>query len=123
MSLVYALDFQLERILKEGLEQRYARHAAMAERVQTWAEDHGLALYAPPGYRSKTVTTVINEKGGWEISNLNRFLIERGMRIANGYGVLKDKTFRIAHMGETTMADINVLLDAMEAYMKQAESR
>ncbi len=38
ISLIYALDFQLERILAEGLERRFARHSAMAERVQAWAE-------------------------------------------------------------------------------------
>jgi aspartate aminotransferase-like enzyme len=117
MSLIYALDFQLDRILDEGLENRYARHAAMAERVQSWAESCGLKLYAPAGYRSKTVTTVINEKS-WDISHLNQFLMERGMRLANGYGTLKGKTFRIAHMGETTMEDVNQLLKALEEYMK-----
>ena len=39
------------------------------------------------------------------------------MRIANGYGTLKDKTFRIATMGETTMKDIDTLLEGMEAFM------
>jgi aspartate aminotransferase-like enzyme len=42
------------------------------------------------------------------------------MRIANGYGPLKDKTFRIAHMGEIQMADIDSLLAAMDAYLENA---
>jgi len=41
------------------------------------------------------------------------------MRIANGYGQLKDKTFRIAHMGEIQMEDIEKLIEAMEEYLKQ----
>ena len=98
ISLIYALDFQLERILAEGLERRFARHSAMAERVQAWAEQRELSLYAPPGFRSKTVTTISNERG-WEISDLNKYLLRSGMRIANGYGELKGKTFRIASHG------------------------
>ena len=39
------------------------------------------------------------------------------MRIANGYGTLKNKTFRIAHMGELTMADVNALLSAIDEFM------
>jgi aspartate aminotransferase-like enzyme len=39
------------------------------------------------------------------------------MRIANGYGDLKDKTFRIAHMGEINMKDVDVLLAAMEEFL------
>lgn len=105
MSLIYALDKQLDRILAEGLEARFARHSAMAKRVQDWAEAHDLNMYAPAGFRSQTVTTIKNERG-WEVSALNKFLLERGMRIANGYGALKNITFRIAHMGETQMADI-----------------
>ncbi len=42
------------------------------------------------------------------------------MRIANGYGDLKNKTFRIATMGDTTMDDVNQLLDAFEEYLKIA---
>jgi predicted phosphoserine aminotransferase len=119
ISLIYALDKQLDHILEEGLEARFARHQAMAERVQGWAESCGLALYAPPGYRSKTVTTIDNRLG-LDVSALNKFLMERGMRIANGYGPLKGKTFRIAHMGETQLSDVNALLAAMEAYLNQA---
>jgi len=118
MSLIFALDLQLDRILDEGLENRFARHSAMAHRVQEWAEAHDLSVYAPEGYRSQTVTTIKNERG-IDVSKLNAFLKERGMRIANGYGPLKNITFRIAHMGEIQMSDIDMLLEAMEEYLNQ----
>jgi aspartate aminotransferase-like enzyme len=38
------------------------------------------------------------------------------MRIANGYGGLKGRTFRIAHMGDTQMRDIQKLLQALDDY-------
>jgi predicted phosphoserine aminotransferase len=116
MSLIFALDYQLDRILTEGLEQRFARHAAMARRVQNWAESNQFGLYAPPGFRSQTVTTIMNQRN-WDIAALNDFLKERGMRLANGYGPLKDSTFRIAHMGEIRMDDIEALLKALEDYL------
>ena len=116
ISLIYALDAQLDHILAEGLEERFARHAAMAERVQSWVLERGLGLYAPEGYRSKTVTTVVNNLE-LDITALNEFLLSRGMRIANGYGPLKGKTFRIAHMGETQIGDIERLLTAMDDYI------
>ena len=116
ISLIYALDAQLDHILAEGREERFARHAAMAERVQSWVLKHDLGLYAPEGYRSKTVTTVINNLE-LDITALNEFLLSRGMRIANGYGPLKGKTFRIAHMGETQIEDIERLLAAMDEYI------
>jgi len=118
MSLIFALDYQLDRILAEGLANRFARHSAMAKRVQAWADAHDLSMYAPEGYRSQTVTTIKNERG-IDISDLNAFLKQRGMRIANGYGPLKNITFRIAHMGEIQMDDLEELFAAMEEYLKR----
>ena len=34
----------------------------------------------------------------------------RQVEIGNGYGKLKDKTFRIAHMGETTVTELKEIL-------------
>jgi aspartate aminotransferase-like enzyme len=118
MSLIWALDVQLDRMLAEGLENRYARHAAMAERVQTWAFENGMEPLAAEGYRSKTVST-IKKLRNVDISALNTFLLKKGMRIANGYGDLKNKTFRVAHMGETQMHHIEELLEAFEAFLAQ----
>lgn len=118
LSLIYALDLQLDRILEEGLEARFERHSTMARRVQDWALERGLVLYAPEGYRSQTVTTVDNRLG-LDLSQLNRFLLQRGMRIAGGYGPLKGSTFRIAHMGETRLADIDKLLAALDEFIAQ----
>jgi len=118
MSLIFALDLQLDRILAEGLENRFARHSTMAKRVQEWAEAHDLSMYAPEGYRSQTVTTIKNDRG-INVSELNDFLQEHEMRIAGGYGPIKATTFRIAHMGETQMEDIERLLEAMEEFSKK----
>jgi aspartate aminotransferase-like enzyme len=118
MPLIYALDVGLDRILAEGLENRFARHAAMAKRTQSWAIEHGMNPMSPEPYRSKTVSTIQNSHN-WDISALNKFLLQRGMRIANGYGLWKDKTFRIAHMGEIQMSDVEALLAAFEEFMAQ----
>ena len=118
MPLIYALDFQLDRIFAEGLENRFARHAAMSKKVQDWAIAHGMEILAKEAYRSKTVVNVKNNLN-WDISALNKFLQTRGMRIANGYGKLKDVTYRVATMGETSLADVDALLAGMEDFMKQ----
>jgi aspartate aminotransferase-like enzyme len=118
VSLIYALDAQIDHIMNEGLVNRFARHSAMAERTHEWALANGFDLFAPEGYRSQTVTTVTNTRD-INVSDLNKFLLEKGMRIANGYGSLKNKTFRIAHMGETQMADMESLFEAMEEYLRR----
>ncbi len=116
VSLIWALNAQLDNMLAEGLEKRFARHQAMADRVQTWAAEYGMEPLAPEGYRSKTVSTIKNLRGV-DIGALNQFLLTKGMIIANGYGDLKNKTFRIAHMGETQMHHVDELLEAFEEFL------
>jgi len=116
VSLIWALNAQLDNMLAEGLENRFERHQAMANRVQTWAMEHGMEPLAPEGYRSKTVSTIKNLRG-MDIGEFNQFLKTKGMIIANGYGDLKNKTFRIAHMGETQMHHVDELLVAFEEFL------
>ncbi|OPY30445.1 MAG: phosphoserine aminotransferase [Methanomassiliicoccales archaeon PtaU1.Bin030] len=115
VSLMYALDFQLERILKEGMAARYRRHQEMAEEVHKWAMAHH-GLFAEPGYMSHTIT-VLN-RGDIDFSKLNKGLKERGCEISNGYGNIKETTFRIGHMGDLTVAEIRELLKRMDEVLE-----
>lgn len=108
LSHMYALDFQLERILNEGLEARFERHRQMAEYVREWARKY-FSLYADERYLSNTLTTITNTRD-IDVADLNKQLGERGFQISNGYGKLKDKTFRIAHMADHSLEDIGELL-------------
>jgi predicted phosphoserine aminotransferase len=117
MSLVFALDYQLDRILAEGLEARFARHSAMAQRSQAWAAQKGWPLFAAEGYRSQTLTVVTNPPE-FDCTEFNKFMAPKDIRLANGYGDLKGKTFRIAHMGEIQPSDVDALLSGLDAYMQ-----
>ncbi len=113
ISLFRALDMELDRVLEETMQGRYERHCAMAKFTQDWAKKH-FALFAEPGYESVTLTTVDNTKG-ISVADLNKKLAEKYMQISNGYGKqLKEKTFRIAHMGDLTLDDIKQVTGAIE---------
>jgi len=112
LSHMFALDYQLDRILEEGLENRWNRHAEMAEVVRAWARKH-FALFSDERYLSNTLTTVKNTRG-ISVADLNKALGERGFEISNGYGDLKEKTFRIAHMADAQMEDVKAVLAAIE---------
>jgi len=108
ISLIQALNVQMDDILAEGLENRWARHKKMAHIVQDWARKY-FALYSDERCLSLTVTNVKNTRG-ISVKDLNTELGKRGAMISNGYGELKEKCFRIAHMGDLTVDDINWLL-------------
>jgi aspartate aminotransferase-like enzyme len=112
ISLIQALNQQMDDILAAGLEARWAHHEEMAAYVQDWARRY-FALYSDERYLSPTVTNVANTRG-ISVADLNKALGERGAMISNGYGSLKEKCFRIAHMGDLTMDDMRWLTAQIE---------
>ncbi|MDO9549152.1 MAG: alanine--glyoxylate aminotransferase family protein, partial [Candidatus Marinimicrobia bacterium] len=113
LSHYYALDKQLDYILNvEGLENRFARHLEMAKVTRAWANKH-FEQFAAKGYESNTLTTIKNTKG-ISVADLNKRIGEKGYMISNGYGDLKEKTFRIAHMADRSMAELKALLALLE---------
>lgn len=108
LSLMFALNYQLELIMEEGLENRFNRHLAMAEYTRNWAKKY-FSLFPDEKYASVTLTTVKNTRH-ISVKELNEQLGKRGFVISNGYGNLKEKTFRIAHMADLTLEDVKELL-------------
>lgn len=105
---IHALDAQLDRMAAEGLENRFARHRALARIVQDWARER-FRLFAEEGFLSPTVTCVANARG-ISVAGLMASLEAEGFAISNGYGPLKERTFRIAHMGDVGEGEIRDLL-------------
>jgi aspartate aminotransferase-like enzyme len=116
VSIIYALNTQLDRINLEGWDERFARHVFLANRLAAWTQEKGLEILAAPAVRSTTITVIENNRG-IDLDALNTFLLKKGMRIAGGYGLLKSRTLRIAHMGETRMSDLEALLAALDEFL------
>jgi aspartate aminotransferase-like enzyme len=116
ISLMWAMSKQLDKMKAEGMENRYKRHAEMAKYVQDWAKKN-FALFTEPGYESVTVTCINNTRK-ISVADLNTELGKRGYAISNGYGKLKEQTFRIAHMGDLTLDEIKELIDNINEILK-----
>jgi predicted phosphoserine aminotransferase len=117
VSLLYALDVQLDYILREGIEARWARHAAMAQRTWQWVDEQRslgreVGILAPEGYRSPAVTCITAPPGKTG-PQLVQAMKAKGFVVASGYGSLKDSMIRIGHMGDHTLAELDRLLDAL----------
>ncbi len=113
---MFALNAQLDNFLAEGLDERFARHEKMAGIVQAWAQKH-FDIYPEEGYWSKTLTCVKNTRGIDVAQLINSLANDYNLRISNGYGDIKGKTFRIAHMGDTQPDEIEGLLRAIETVL------
>ena len=116
ISHMFALDRQMDRIAKEGFDARFRRHDEMATAVQGWARKH-FALFPDQKYASSTVTCIKNTRG-ISVADLNKELGKRNLTLSNGYGKLKEQTFRVAHMGDLQISDIEELLGAIDDILK-----
>ncbi|HEX5439062.1 MAG TPA: aminotransferase class V-fold PLP-dependent enzyme [Gemmatimonadaceae bacterium] len=115
ISLIFALDAQLDAMAREGLPARYERHARMAQAVWMWVEAArggrvNVELLAPPGLRAPTVSCIRCENAPAVV----RAAAERGYTLGSGYGDLAPTTFRIGHMGDHTVAGVEELLAVLD---------
>ena len=105
-GLVVQLDYILNH---EGLEKRFERHTQLGKRTRIWARDMGLEMFPEKGYESNTVST-INNTHDIDYAKMVKTMLTKGYRIVNGYGSLVNKTFRIGHMGEITLEELEEML-------------
>ena len=118
ISLLYALEAQLESIVAEGIERRWVRHDAMRAETERWvascaARGMGLAMLPPEGARSPTVSTILLPETT-TANALVKATAARGYTIGGGYGKVSERAFRIGHMGDHTLDTLRGCLDACE---------
>lgn len=114
---IMALHYQATKLLKEGMENVWKRHKELGDTCRSWAKEK-FEVFCDEKYCTNTLTTVKNTRG-IDIAALNKALqAKRNLIISNGYGDLKDKTFRIAHMGDTQLPELKELLGWIDDEIK-----
>jgi aspartate aminotransferase-like enzyme len=118
VSLLYALDYQLKRISDETMPVRWQRHLDMQQRTFDWVDEMkekgvDIGIFAAEGHRSPTVTCIASDRS----REIVAAMFDRGWVVGGGYGKLKDSTFRIGHMGDHTLDELEELLAALTEVM------
>lgn len=105
ISNMVAAEYQLNYIInEEGLENRFKRHEEMSQYFKKWA-DENFEIFGNKDHLSPTITCVKNTKD-LKFDILSNEFMNKGFLISNGYGKLAGKTFRVGHMGDTSLDDI-----------------
>jgi aspartate aminotransferase-like enzyme len=118
IPLLYALDVQLDRILAEGMEARWARHQRLYEKTARWAAGRGCEYASAANARSLTVSC-LKPPPGVDPQAIVKGLAQRGITIGGGYGDWKPTTFRIGHMGEVRESDLGALLVEIDQILER----
>jgi aspartate aminotransferase-like enzyme len=116
VSIVYAFDAALNMILKEGLQNVFARHVKIGKMMRDGAKAMGLQLLVEEKYASNTVTAIKVPEVMGDGKKFREILRdEYKIVITGGQGKLDGKILRIGHMGFISEKDIKELLAAMKA--------
>src|SRR5215210_3879775 len=113
---IYALHEALCGVLREGLEQRWARHAEGGAHLQAALEARGFALLADPSHQLAPLTAVRVPEGVDGKAVQGRMLREHGIEIGGGLGPDAPAMWRIGLMGQNaTVETADRVLAALDA--------
>jgi len=120
VNLIWALNVSLGQILDEGMEARFARHRRLSEAFK--AAVTALGLRQVPVSPDKTATTMTAPyyPAGVD-SKVLKHIEEAGVILAGGlHPAIKDRYFRIGHMGAVSASDILATVGAIETGLARA---
>jgi alanine-glyoxylate transaminase/serine-glyoxylate transaminase/serine-pyruvate transaminase len=113
---IYALHEALRRLLAEGLEARWARHADAAAYLREELATHGLEVLAEPDHRLAPLTAVRVPEGVDGKAVQQRLLQRHGIEVGGGLGPDAPAMWRIGLMGRNaSRAVAGRVLDALVA--------
>jgi alanine-glyoxylate transaminase/serine-glyoxylate transaminase/serine-pyruvate transaminase len=117
--MFYALHQSCKMILSEGLEERFARHAKLAGAFRAGLRAMGLQLLCDDAAASNTLTVALYPNGVRDAEFRKAMAEEYGVVVAGGLGPLKEKTFRVGHMGNLNRNDVLATLSAIEGSLEK----
>ncbi len=100
-NLLFGLHAAVQMLLEEGLANVFARHDRHAEATRRAVRTWGLEIQcADPRHYSSSLTAVRLPEGH-SADGLRAVILEKfNMSLGNGLGILKDRVFRIGHLGD-----------------------
>ena len=115
VAAMYGLSLALDKIMDEGLEGVFGRHAAIGQLTRDRIRELGMELLvADERYASNTVTAVKMPDGVDGRALMHRLRTEKNVVLAGGQGKLSASIFRIGHLGHITEDDIDEVITALK---------
>lgn len=103
VGLLNGLNVACDMLLKEGLENVFARHTRIASGVRAAVDAWGLKLCAAsPDVYSDTVSAICTPEGFNATSIVTHAADTYGVAFGVGLGAVAGKVFRIGHLGSLT---------------------
>ncbi|RLE51833.1 MAG: alanine--glyoxylate aminotransferase family protein [Candidatus Methanomethylicota archaeon] len=115
VNLIVGLHESLELIFKEGLEDRFKRHRILAESFRKAMVEIGLKVMAKKEDIAASTVTAVYLPEKVQLSSFLKGMLKRNVVVAGGiYPEIKDRYFRVGHMGPANANDVISIIAAIE---------
>jgi alanine-glyoxylate transaminase / serine-glyoxylate transaminase / serine-pyruvate transaminase len=99
-NLLFGLNEAVTMLLEEGLDNVFARHDRHAEATRRAVRTWGLEIQCLDPRHYSSSLTAVRVPVGQSADALRAVILEKfNMSLGNGLGILKDRVFRIGHLG------------------------
>ena len=115
---LYGLHEALRLLAEEGIENAWARHRAMHERLKGGLAKLGVTFVVPEAERLPQLNSVSIPAGVDDVAVRSRLLNEYNLEIGAGLGALAGRIWRIGLMGaSSTPGNVDLCLHALDRVM------
>ncbi len=119
ISMNYALREALMLVVEEGLDARFARHAANHRALKAGLAAMGLGYVTAEGHQLPQLNCVRIPEGVDDLAVRKRLLADWGIEIGGGLGPLKGRAWRIGLMGHgSRRSHVLLVLAALETCLR-----
>ncbi|KAF9078171.1 PLP-dependent transferase [Rhodocollybia butyracea] len=129
VNLIYAFNASLTKITKSSpsLAQRYELHRTASQRIKTAAKELGLKPVPLEPTSAANGMTALYYPDGLGAGDILPRLVKKGVVVAGGlHANIKDKYFRIGHMGisavEQSRGDVDTVIVALKETLAEARA-
>ena len=121
VSIVFGFSAGLDMMLKEGMQNIFARHALIAKTAREGLKSLGLTLLVKDEKIASNTVTAVMGTNGMDTKKLTSIMRDQyKIVLAGGQGTLEGKIFRIGHLGLVSVDDIKDVLAHLKLALPQA---
>lgn len=114
-NLISSLNASFDKIIHEGLENRFQRHRELSQYFRQELSSSGIGFLTDESSRANTMSTPLYPEGV-DPSQYRSKLLENGVLVAGGLQAgIANRYFRVGHMGEINREQIDFTLEAINA--------
>ena len=120
VAALYGLSLALDKLLEEGMENVFGRHARIGQLTRDGVRELGLELLVADESCASNTVTAVKMPGSVDGKKLMSMMrTDQNVVLAGGQGKMSNDIFRIGHLGHVTKKDIDEVMVALSKVLPE----